>query len=220
MDIQPELQRPTDLLFHNGMGGFTSDGREYVIYLEPGQWTPAPWVNVIATPEFGCVVSETGMGPTWSQNSGENRLTPWRNDPVSDPPSEAIYLRDEDTGQIWSPTPLPARADAPYLIRHGAGYSVFEHASHGLFQNMLVFVAPEEPVKVIQLKLRNTTKRMRRINVTYYAEWVLGVARENTAAYITPEFDSNSFALLARNGYNTDFGQRVAFLAARVSPLV
>ena len=218
LDVPPELKRPSDLHFQNGMGGFTSDGREYVIFLEPGQWTPAPWVNVIATPEFGCVVSEAGMGPTWSQNSGENRLTPWRNDPVTDPPSEAIYLRDEDTGQIWSPTPLPARADAPYLIRHGAGYSIFEHASHGLMQNMMVFVAPDEPVKIVQLKLENTTKRMRRINVMYYAEWVLGVARENTAAYITPEFDSNSFALLARNGYNSDFGQRVAFLASTREP--
>ena len=218
MDVQPELPRPADLLFHNGIGGFTPDGCEYVIYLEPGQWTPAPWVNVIATPEFGCVVTESGMGPTWSQNSGENRLTPWRNDPVSDPPSEAIYLRDEDTGQIWSPTPLPARDDAPYLIRHGAGYSSFEHASHGLLQNLTVFVAPDEPVKIVQLKLQNTTKRMRRINVSYYVEWVLGNTRENTAAYITPEFDSSSFALLARNGYNTDFGQRVAFLASTREP--
>ena len=218
MDIQTGLERPTDLLFDNGMGGFTPDGREYVIYLEPGRWTPAPWVNVIATPEFGCVVSEAGMGPTWSKNSGENRLTPWRNDPVSDPPSEAIYLRDEDTGQIWSPTPLPARADAPYLIRHGAGYSIFEHASHGLFQTMTVFVTPDEPVKVVQLQLRNTTSQMRRINVTYYTEWVLGTAREYTADYITPEFDSGSFALLARNSYNTDFGQRVAFLACTREP--
>ena len=218
MDVQPELPRPADLLFDNGFGGFTPDGREYVIYLEPGQWTPAPWVNVIATQEFGCVVTESGMGPTWSQNSGENRLTPWRNDPVSDTPSEAVYLRDEDTGQIWSPTPLSARADAPYLIRHGAGYSVFEHASHGLLQNLTIFVATDEPVKIVQLKLQNTTKRMRRINVTYYAEWVLGSARESTAAYITPEFDSNLFALLARNGYNTDFGQRVAFLASTREP--
>ena len=218
LDVQPELARPPDLVFHNGLGGFTPDGCEYVIYLEPGQWTPAPWVNVIATAEFGCVVSEAGMGPTWSRNSGENRLTPWRNDPVSDPPSEAIYLRDEDSGQIWSPTPLPARADAPYLIRHGAGYSVFEHASHGLFHTMTVFIVPEEPLKIVQLKLRNATKRMRRINVTYYAEWVLGGARENTAPYILPEFDSNSFALLARNSYNTDFGQRVAFLASTREP--
>lgn len=218
MDVQPELQRPPDLLFDNGLGGFTPDGCEYVIYLHSGQWTPAPWVNVIATSEFGCVVSETGMGPTWSKNSGENRLTPWRNDPVSDPPSEAIYLRDEDTGQIWSPTPLPARADAPYLIRHGAGYSTFEHASHGLLQNLTVFIATDEPVKIVQLKLRNSTQRMRRINVTYYVEWVLGGARENTAAYVTPEFDSSSFALLARNRYNTDFGERVAFLASTREP--
>ncbi|MBN2117748.1 MAG: hypothetical protein JW730_14325 [Anaerolineales bacterium] len=218
LDVQPDVPRPAGLLFDNGIGGFTPDGREYVIYLERDRWTPAPWVNVVATPEFGCVVSEAGLGPTWSENSGENRLTPWRNDPVSDPPSEAIYLRDEDTGQIWSPTPLPARADAPYLVRHGAGYSVFTHASHGLEQDMTVFVVPDEPVKVIQLKLRNDTKRMRRINVTYYAEWVLGVTRESTAPYIAPEFASGHFALLARNLYSPDFGERVAFLASTREP--
>ena len=195
LDSIPETQKPTDLLFDNGLGGFTPDGREYVIHLEPDQSTPAPWINVIATSEFGCLVSESGMGTTWAQNSGENRLTPWRNDAVSDPPSEAIYLRDEDTGQVWSPTPLPARADAPYLIRHGAGYSTFEHASHGLEQNVRIFVVPDEPVKIVQLKLHNTTERMRRINVTYYAEWVLGTTRENTCAYIVPEFVSGSFCL-------------------------
>ncbi|HET9909964.1 MAG TPA: glucoamylase family protein [Anaerolineales bacterium] len=212
------VQRPKDLLFDNGTGGFSPDGHEYVIYLERDQWTPAPWANVIATPEFGCLVSESGMGATWSKNSGENRLTPWRNDAVSDTPSEAIYLRDEDSGQIWSPTPLPARDDAPYLIRHGAGYTIYEHASHGLEQNLRVFVVPDEPLKIVQLKLHNATKRMRRINATYYAEWVLGTTQENTAAYIVPEFISGHFALLARNTYNMDFGQRVAFLASTREP--
>ena len=217
-DISSGVERPLDLLFDNGLGGFSPDGREYVIHLMPDQWTPAPWINVIATPGFGCLVSESGLGCTWSQNSGENRLTPWRNDPVSDRPSEAIYLRDEDTGQVWSPTPLPARADAPYLIRHGAGYSIFEHTSNGLEQNVRVFVVPNESVKIIHLKLHNTTTHMRRISVTYYAEWVLGSLYENTAPYIVPEFASDHYALLARNTYNPDFGQRVAFLASTREP--
>ena len=168
-----------------------------MIHLERGQWTPVPWTNVIANPEFGFLVSEAGMGCTWAINSGENRLTPWNNDPVSDPPSEAIYLRDEDTGQIWSPTPLPARADAPYLIRHGTGYSIFEHRSHQLDQNLKVFAVPDAPVKIAQLKLKNTSERTRRINITYYAEWVLGSTHDNTGQYIVPEFASNNFALLA-----------------------
>ena len=129
--VEP-LLRPEGLLFDNGLGGFTPDGREYVIYLEPGQQTPAPWVNVLANPEFGCLVSESGSGYTWAVNSGENRLTPWSNDPVSDPSGEAVYLRDEETGEVWSPTPLPCGAQAPFLIRHGQGYTVFEHNSHGL----------------------------------------------------------------------------------------
>jgi cyclic beta-1,2-glucan synthetase len=206
------IERPATLLFDNGLGGFTPDGREYVIYLAPGQSTPAPWTNVIATPSFGCLVSESGLGCSWAQNSGENRLTPWHNDPVSDTPAEAIYLHDEDTGEVWSPTPLPARADAPYLIRHGTGYSIFQHASHGLEQNLRVFTAPKEPVKIIQLKLQNKSNRLRRVNAVYYAEWVLGTTHADTAPYIIPDFASDQFALLASNPYNEDFQERVAFL--------
>ena len=214
VDSTPPLERPADLLFDNGLGGFSPDGSEYIIYLDRGQWTPAPWVNVIANPEFGFMISEAGMGCTWAVNSGENRLTPWHNDAVTDPPSEAIYLRDEDTGEIWSPTPLPARADMPYLIHHGIGYSIFEHRSHQMDQYLRIFAVTDAPVKIAQLKLKNTSSRTRRINITYYAEWVLGATHESMSQYIVPEFDSTSFGLLARNPYNQDFGQRVAFLAA------
>ena len=211
---EDRIERPSNLLFDNGLGGFTPDGREYVIYLQPSQWTPAPWSNVIAQPEFGCLVTEAGLGCTWAHNSGENRLTPWQNDKVRDTPAEAIYLRDEDTGQYWSPTPLPARADAPYLIRHGAGYSIFRHASHRLEQTVRVFVIPDQPAKIVQLHLKNNAAYMRRISVTYYAEWVLGTVRENSAPYIVPEFSNDRLALLARNPYNLDYGQGVAFLAS------
>ncbi|MEA3398020.1 MAG: glucoamylase family protein, partial [Chloroflexota bacterium] len=182
----PPLARPTDLLSDNGLGGFSADGREYVIYLErrpelvegPDQWTPAPWINVIANPHLGFLVSEAGTGYTWAENSGENRLTSWHNDPVADAPGEALYLRDEETAQVWSPTPLPARAPAPYLIRHGAGYTVFEHHSHGLKQRLRLFAVPDAPVKVVQLRLENTWDRVRRITATFYAEWVLGTTRD------------------------------------------
>jgi len=212
------LTRPTDLLFDNRSGGFSADGREYVIYLEPGQWTPAPWINVIANSHFGFLVSEAGSGYTWAENSGENRLTPWHNDPVSDTPGEALYLRDEETGEVWSPTPLPAGGPAPYLVRHGAGYSVFEHHSHGLKQRLRLFVAPDAPIKVIHLRLENTCDRNRRITATFYADWVLGTTQETTRQYVIPEFDAVSNALLARNPYNEEFGERVAFVAASREP--
>jgi cyclic beta-1,2-glucan synthetase len=178
VELTPALARPTGLLFDNGLGGLTGDGREYVIYLEPGQCTPAPWINVIANPTFGFLVSEAGSSSTWSVNSSENRLTPWSNDPVTDPSGEALYLRDEETAQVWSPTPQPARAPAPYLIRHGAGYSIFEHHSHGLKQELRLFVAQDAPVKVIQLRLENVWGRGRQITATFYTEWVLGVVRD------------------------------------------
>ncbi|MBI3175316.1 MAG: hypothetical protein HYZ25_16450 [Chloroflexi bacterium] len=210
----PLLGSRPGLVFDNGLGGFSPDGREYIIHLARGQWTPAPWINVIANPEFGFLVSEAGLGCTWAGNSGENRLTPWHNDPVSDPPSEAIYLRDEDTGELWSPTPLPTRADAPYTIRHGTGYTIFEHRSHEVEQRLRLFAVPDAPVKIVQLKLQNTSARTRRINITYYAEWVLGTTHEEMAQYIVPEYASERFAMLARNPYNRDFSERVAFLAA------
>jgi cyclic beta-1,2-glucan synthetase len=173
---------------------------------------------VIANPEFGFLVSEAGAGCTWAGNSGENRLTSWWNDPVSDIPGEAIYLRDEEVGHVWSPTPLPAGAEAPYLVRHGAGYSVFEHVSHGLRQRLRLFAVPDASVKVVQLRLENTGDRNRRITATYYAEWVLGPDRDVHQQYVIPEFDAVSNAMLARNPYNEEFGERVAFLAASREP--
>ncbi|MGB8212135.1 MAG: glucoamylase family protein [Anaerolineales bacterium] len=221
------LQPPEGLLMENGLGGFSqggeavpgpAQGREYVIHLRPGEVTPHPWINVIANPHFGFIVSEAGSGPTWAENSGENRLTPWRNDPVTDMPGEALYLRDEETGLVWSPTPMPAGAETLHVIRHGAGYSVFESQSHGLHQNLRLFAAPDAPVKIVHLRLQNLWKRPRRVTVTYYAEWVLGTTRDTNQAYIMPEFVPDAHALLATNRYNSEFSERVAFLAASKKP--
>ncbi|MDQ3248770.1 MAG: hypothetical protein M3Q45_06125 [Chloroflexota bacterium] len=223
-EIEPDMPiaRPLDLQFDNGWGGFSADGSEYVIYLQPGapegRPTPAPWINVIANPDFGFLLSETGGGYSWAGNSGENRLTTWRNDPVTDLPSEVVYLRDEETAQIWSPTPQPCPASTPYLVRHGAGYSIFEHNSHGLQHHLRCFVAPDAPVKIVQLRLENRTSRPRRLTATYYAEWTLGVDRAMTQQYIIPEYAPEERALLAHNPYNAEFGQAFAFLASSREP--
>ncbi|HSP96025.1 MAG TPA: glucoamylase family protein, partial [Candidatus Dormibacteraeota bacterium] len=208
------LERPGGLLFDNGMGGFSANGREYVIHLAPGQSTPAPWVNVIANPRCGCVVSESGGGYSWADNSGENRLTPWRNDPVADEPGEALYLRDEETAAVWSPTPRPAPGPGSYQIRHGAGYTTFDHRSHGLDQHLRVFVPREDPVKIVQLRLTNRLTRPRRITATYYVEWVLGSARDGSEMFVIPEFDPDRQCILARNPWKDDFADRVAFVSA------
>jgi cyclic beta-1,2-glucan synthetase len=207
------VKRPTGLLFDNGHGGFTPDGKEYQIFLQPGQLAPAPWSNVIANDQVGFLITERGGGYSWSKNSGENRLSPWSNDPVIDPPGEAIYLRDEETARVWSPAPFVPGADSPYLVRHGAGYTIFEHNRYGLEQELRLFVAPDTPVKFAHLKIHNTWQRPRRITVTYYLEWVLGVNRDEMQQYIILDHASESGALLARNPYNPEFGERVAFLA-------
>lgn len=208
------LPRPK-LLLDNGIGGFTEDGREYVIEVLAGRPTPAPWCNVLANPKFGCLVSESSLGMTWSENSGENRLTPWRNDPVFDIPSEALYLRDEETAAVFSPTPLPAGQSGQTLVRHGAGYTTYQRASHGLVQEMTVFVPPDAALKVVRLRLKNTLARHRRLTATYYAEWVLGSRREGQRPYIVSEFDRDHACLLATCAWNAEFGGRVTFLAAK-----
>ncbi|MEP7198590.1 MAG: glucoamylase family protein, partial [Chloroflexota bacterium] len=201
-------------LFNNGLGGFDPDQREYVIVLDKGQQTPMPWSNVLANENFGCLVSESALGYSWAANSQLNRLTPWSNDPISDPPGEAIYVRDDVTGEVWSPTPLPIREDEPYAIRHGAGYTRFAHRSHDIAQELLVFVPKDEPLKILRLTLRNESKQARTLSVTSYSEWVLGVTRAQSQPFVISERDATLDALFARNTYNTDFKERVAFVAA------
>ncbi len=203
---------PRDLIFNNGLGGFTRDGHEYVITLQPGQTTPAPWVNVLANPFFGTVISESGAAYTWLENSHEFRLTPWSNDPVQDTTGEAFYIRDEQTGQFWSPTPSPARGATPYVIRHGFGYTVFEHTEFGIASELWVYVAMDAPVKFSVLKLRNVSGRPRRLSVTGYLEWVLGDLRHKSLLHVQTEVDLKTGALLARNFYNTEFPDRIVFL--------
>ena len=200
-----------DLAFYNGLGGFTPDGREYVITTAQGQLTPAPWVNVLANPNFGTVISESGLAYTWSENAHEFRLTPWGNDPVSDSRGEAFYIRDEERGHFWSPTPLPCRGVTPYATRHGFGYSVFEHAERGIRSEMWVYVALDAAVKFTVLKVRNESGRSRRLSATGYVEWVLGDMRPKSSMHVITEIDPFSGALFARNPYNTDFRDRTAF---------
>ena len=205
-EAQPVLE------FFNGLGGFADGGRVYVTILGPGQSTPAPWINVIANPDFGFQVSAEGGGTTWSVNSRENQLTPWSNDPVSDRSGEVFYLRDEDSADLWCPTALPIRDDAgTYEARHGWGYSRFAHAAHGIVADLLQYVPLGDPIKISRLTLRNISGRTRRLSVTAYAEWVLGPSRTASAPFVTTEIDPETGALFARNPWHTAFGSRVAF---------
>ncbi|TVR47756.1 MAG: cyclic beta 1-2 glucan synthetase, partial [Puniceicoccaceae bacterium] len=172
--IDPPAKPARDLVFFNGHGGFTKDGREYVIQIGPGRPTPAPWANVIANPHIGSVISESGAAYTWVDNSHAFRLTPWHNDPISDPSGEAIYLRDEESGWFWSPTPLPAPGKENYTCRHGFGYSVFDSRQHGIETELCTYVATDAPVKFVVLKIRNRSGRTRPHCPTGYWEWVLG----------------------------------------------
>jgi cellobiose phosphorylase len=214
-----ELELPRrELAFFNGHGGFTPDGREYVIISTQEQMPPAPWINVLSNPSFGTLVSESGSANTWSENAHEFRLTPWSNDPVGDPNTEAYYIRDEASGRFWSPTLLPCGGPAPYVTRHGFGYSVFEHSEQGIDSKLHMYVAIDAPVKFVVLQLSNQSGRARQLSVTGYLEWVLGDEREKTMMHVITELDAGSGALFARNPYNADFGGCVAFFDADEAP--
>jgi cyclic beta-1,2-glucan synthetase len=198
--------------YFNGLGGFSDDGREYVTMLGPGQSTPAPWINVVANADFGFQVSAEGGGYAWSMNSREHQLTPWSNDPVTDRPGQALYVRDEETGDLWSPTALPIRNEVgAYVAKHGWGYSRFEHASHDIATDLLEFTPLADPIKISRLTLRNTSRRTRRLSVTAYVEWVLGSSRGASAPFVMTRIDPESGAMLANNRWNAGFGRRVAF---------
>ncbi|WP_279230406.1 GH36-type glycosyl hydrolase domain-containing protein [Thermohalobacter berrensis] len=210
--IYMDREKNFELSYFNGYGGFSLNGREYIIKLMDYNNTPAPWINVVSNGKFGFQVSESGSGFTWSENSRENKLTPWSNDPVSDPPGEIIYIRDEQDGHTWSITPLPIREGGTYIIKHGQGYSTFIRESNGLEQELTMFVPLDEPAKINLVKLKNNSNIRRKISLTYYIRPVLGVIDEMTQQHIITEIDEESGAILIKNPYNPDFPGRIAFV--------
>jgi cellobiose phosphorylase len=212
-----------DLYFWNEFGGFSDSGREYVMTVGrfksgSASLPPAPWTNVLANPSFGCLTTEAGLGYTWSDNCQMNRLTPWSNDPVSDQPGEVVYLRDEETGEVWTPTPLPIGPHAVVTVSHGQGYTRYASQIRHLKQEMTVFVPPQDPIKIISLSLRNEDARSRQLTATFFVEWVLGTQRENAAMQVVCERDAESGAVVARNPWAGDFAGKIAFAAASPRP--
>src|SRR4030095_11246333 len=208
---QKELPLPDGLLFFNGTGGFTKKGNEYKIIIDKNKATPAPWVNVIANPLLGTVVSENGSAYTWAINAHEYRITPWCNDPVTDAGGEAFYLRDEETGNFWCPSPFPKKSNLSFVITHGFGYSIFEHGEEGIHSEMTVFVDRDLPVKLIVLKVKNESGRERKLSATGFLEIILGDVRSKTNMHILSEQDTETGALIFRNRYNSGFSERVSF---------
>ncbi len=206
-----ETPAESKLEYFNGIGGFSQDGKEYVIRLEKGKNTPAPWVNVIANPSFGFIVSESGSGYTWFGNSRENKLTPWSNDAITDNPGEIIYIGDTDTGEVWSLTSLPIREDTHYTITHGYGYSVFEHVSHGIKQRLTLHVPVNDCVKLGIASIKNTTGKKRNLTLTYYIRPIMGVSDQINAMHIKTSIGASG-SLMVENPYNEEYPGYICFI--------
>lgn len=202
-----------DLIFANGTGGFTRDGREYIIDLPSGHHTPAPWVNVIANSRFGTVVSESGSAYTWYGNAQLCRLTPWSNDSIGDPSGEVLYIRDESNRRFFTPTPWPQTSDSAYTCRHGFGYSIFEHREEDLESILTTYVAIAAPVKFLVLKLKNHSGHSRTVSIFAAMDLVLGDLRSKQAMHVVTELEPLTGAILARNSYNSEFPEVVTFFA-------
>ena len=206
-----ELQIPADLQYFNDTGGFSANGKEYVIITDKKKRTPLPWINVLANPSFGTIVSESGSSYTWFQNAHAFRLTPWKNDPLLDSCGEAFYIRDEESGRFWSPLGLPTVGQSAYITKHGFGYSTFQHAEEGILSNTTIHVDKELPIKYVTISVTNQSDRTRTLTATGFVEWVLGELRSKSVLHISTEFDPVTRALLARNRYASDFKNFVTF---------
>ena len=205
-----------EMTLGNGLGGFVDRGRAYAIVLDgPGE-TPMPWVNVIANPHFGTIVTAAGSSHTWSGNSRENRLTPFANDPVSDPTAEAIFIRDDETGVAWTPTPGPMARDltSRTIVRHTAGLTRFSRGTHGVDHELDIFVDATDPVKFSLLTLHNVGASARSLSLFAYNEWVLGPPRDGEHRHVVTELDTATSAIFATNPYNHEFARHVAFVTA------
>lgn len=214
--IDPDLkvELPGNLVFNNGTGGFTPDGKEYFILTTPAQTSPAPWVNIIANAEFGTMMSESGSGYSWAENAHSYRLSPWKNDPISDKTGEAFYIRDEIGGNYWSPSPLPCNSGKPYVTRNGFGYTVYEHIAFGIKSELWVFVDAADAIKFSVVRVKNLSSKQRKLTVTGYVEWILGDTATNTRMHVVTEKDLETGVIFARNHYNSTFAERISFFDA------
>ena len=207
-----ESARPSSSPVTNGFG-FFNDAGEYELRLHGTELPPAPWANVIANPAGGFIITESGSSCTWAQSSFFYRITPWHNDPVRDPCSDCIYLRDDETGDVWTATPAPIREMTEYVVKHGAGYSIFDHQHADIHTSVKIAMATDDPVKVSTLRITNNGRSPKRVTVTSYVEWVLGVSRDLTQQHVYTSYDSDSASVFGQNFFDQEFAELVAFLA-------
>ena len=198
-ETTPIQEKLENLKYLNEYGGFSEEGKEYCIRVNKEEKLPTVWSHILANEQFGTLVTESMGGYTWYKNSRLNRITTWHNHPVTDIPSEAIYLQDKESKKIWSVGLNPCPDENDYYITYGFGYAKYLHHSKGLTQRLEMFVPMDDPVKMQILNLENNELKKKKLKLVYYLKPVLGEDELKTNGYLDLKFYENSNLICMKN---------------------
>lgn len=193
-----------NLKYYNEYGGFSENGREYIIMLKDEISLPTVWSHVMSSENFGTVITESQGGYTWSKNSRLNKVTAWNNLPYLDIPSEILYIKDKETGKVWSSSSFISKEEGDFKITYGFGYSKYFSCNQDIICEENIFVPKSDKAKIRIVKLKNTRPDKRKLKLVFYSKLVLDEEESKSNGYLNiKQIDEN--VIKVENLSNEDF---------------
>ena len=163
-------------------GHFDDARREYVI-TRPD--TPQPWINYLGTDAFFGIISNTAGGYSCYRDARLRRITRYRYNSV--PPDSGgryVYLRDNGSGEYWSPSWQPTQRKLDhYECRHGLSYTQIASAYLGVRAETLYFVPLDETLEIWRLRVSNERDTPADISVFSSVEFCLWDAQDDATNF-------------------------------------